>query len=176
MALQRRERRRQQYLSLGVGELVAAAVFCLTAANAIQPRLMGTEASVLWIALLPLLLVLWQSGAYWLLARSWVAGGSMPDAVAAVYRVFRVLDALVLAGSLVAIILWLPSRIPVLVLVIAVWLFALVEYANYFVVRLSYPLTQWASRVGEWRTPQLIRDLRRSSQKLEDGNPTALAP
>ena len=100
----------------------------------------------------------------------------MPDAVAAVYRVFRVLDALVLAGSLVAIILWLPSRIPVLVLVIAVWLFALVEYANYFVVRLSYPLTQWASRVGEWRTPQLIRDLRRSSQKLEDGNPTALAP
>ena len=102
-------------------------MFCLTAANAIQPRLMGTEASVLWIALLPLLLVLWQSGAYWLLARSWVAGGSMPDAVAAVYRVFRVLDALVLAGSLVAIILWLPSRIPVLVLVIAVWLFALVE-------------------------------------------------
>lgn len=150
-------------------------MFCLTAAIFIQPRLRGTEISALWIALLPLLLVLWQASAYWLLARSWVEKGSMPAAVAAVYRMFRVLDVLVLAGSLVLLIVYLPSRVPVRVLVTVVWLFALVEYVNYFVVRLSYPLAQWVSRVGEWRTPRLVADLRSAHQVPGDGKPTSPA-
>ena len=163
---QARARLRRRYLSLGVGELVAAAVFCLIAALAIQPRLRGTEPSVFWVAFLPLILLLVQAGAYWLLARTWVGDGSMPASLAAVYRACRVLDVMVLVGSLLWLIVNFPGRLAVGALVIAVWSFALVEYVNYFVVRLSYPLSQWASRVGEWRTPRLVVDLSRSPRAL----------
>lgn len=41
-----------------------------------------------------------------------------------------------------------------------VWLFAVVEFTNYYVVRLSYPGTEWFREVGRWRTPRLVEDLR----------------
>ena len=40
--------------------------------------------------------------------------------------------------------------------------FGLIEYLNYFHVRLSYPWSTWASQVGRWSTPRLVRDLRRA--------------
>jgi len=46
------------------------------------------------------------------------------------------------------------------ILTLLVWLFAVLEYVNYYVVRLAYPVGEWFVRVGEWRTPRLIRDLR----------------
>gem|GEM_PF-4242844 len=41
----------------------------------------------------------------------------------------------------------------------AAWTFGLIEYLNYFVVRLSYPPTRWFAEVGRRRTPQLRKDL-----------------
>lgn len=155
-----------------MGELVAGAAFCVAAA-VLQLRLMGTEKPALWIALFPLILILWQAGAYWLLARSWVGKGSMPSGVAAVYRVFRVLNVLMLVASLVLVGLYLPSRVPVQVLVLAVWVFAVVEYVNYFVVRLAYPMSQWFNRVGEWRTPRLVADLQSARRGPTTGDQLA---
>jgi hypothetical protein len=43
--------------------------------------------------------------------------------------------------------------------VLAVWVFGVLEYVNYFVVRLAYPLGRWFTTVGEWRTPRLVQDL-----------------
>lgn len=45
--------------------------------------------------------------------------------------------------------------------VVAVWLFGLVEYLNYFVVRLAYSPSVWLSEVVRLRTPRLVEDLSR---------------
>jgi asparagine N-glycosylation enzyme membrane subunit Stt3 len=151
---------RRKYWSLGTGELVAAVGFGLLAALFVVPR-MGDrqDAAALWSALIPLLVVLVQAGVYWLLARNWVERSPMPKPVAAVYRCFRILDVAVLLAGLVGVVVWIPDRLAPALLVVGVWLFGVVEYVNYFAVRLAYPWSQWFTRVWEWRTPRLVQDL-----------------
>ncbi|WP_206079933.1 hypothetical protein [Propioniciclava coleopterorum] len=115
----------------------------------------------LWAALVPLLLILVQAGVYWLAARAWL-GGTMPAPVAAVYRTFRLLNPVLLLAGLVAAVLWLPTDPLGAALVVAVWLFGVVEYLNYYVVRLAYPWRSWPTKVTRWRTPRLVEDLRAS--------------
>ena len=155
----RREAWRRKYLSLGTGELVAAAGFAAIAAYVVTPRFDNEQDSAaLWSALIPLLTVLVQAGVYWLLARSWIMQSRMPTTLAATYRAFRVANVALLAGGLIGIIVWFPDHTGAALLVVAVWLFGAVEYLNYFVVRLSYPVTQWLIKVGQRRTPRLIKD------------------
>lgn len=142
-------------MSLGTGELAAAAVF------AAVPQLTGYQDQVaLWSALIPLLVILVQAGTYWLLARSWVGQGKMPAALAAAYRAFRVTDPALLLAGLVGVLMWLPDRPASVAAVGVIWLFGVVEYLNYFVVRLAYPVGRWLRSVGQWRTPRLIQDMR----------------
>lgn len=154
-----RERLRRKYLNLGAGELTATAVFVIGAVLAVQPRLVGTEQIALWAALGPLVLILLQAGCYWLLARGWLMEGPAPRPVVALYRVLRILDPIALLAGLALIVAFWPGRVGVAVLVVAIWLFGLIEYLNYFVVRLSYPLARWFAEVGTWRTPRLVIDL-----------------
>ena len=157
----RRAELRRQYLSLGTGELAAATLFAAVAALGVVPLIDGDRArAALWAALVPLLAVLVQAGAYWLLARRWVGLGSMPPRLAALYRVLRVADVVLLALGLAGVAIWLPATPGAALMVIGVWLFGVVEYLNYFVVRLSYPIGRWATAVREWRTPRLAQDLR----------------
>jgi hypothetical protein len=152
---------RRRYISLGTGELAAGAVFAAVAVTTVIPRLDDHEdQAALWSALIPLLVVLVQAGAYWLLARGWVERRPMPAALAALYRAFRVADAVLLVVGLVGVLVWLPGRPGAAVAVLATWLFAVVEYLNYFVVRLAYPVGRWLSTVGQWRTPRLVQDVR----------------
>jgi len=156
----RHERLRRRYTSLGMGELTATAVFAIIAASGMLPvTRTWTGALSLWSALLPLLVILVQAGVYWLLARGWAGRGRMPRRIAATYRCFRLLDPLLLMAGLAGVIAWFPREAGA-VLVIAAWLFGVVEYLNYFVVRLSYPLHRWPSLVGRWRTPRLVQDVR----------------
>ena len=152
---------RRKYLSLGTGELAAVAMFTYSAVWVITPRLSHDEQALTFMAgVAPLVLVLSQAGAYWLLARRWVTVRPMPRRLARLYRVFETLDVLVLVatGAYVALHLRAPGGAGALALV--VWLFALVEFINYYVVRLSYPWRVWPAQVGQWRTPRLIQDLR----------------
>jgi hypothetical protein len=64
-----------------------------------------------------------------------------------------------LALGLVGIVLWWPAGLLASVAVLAVWLFGVIEFANYFVVRLASSPTQWLAQVGRRRTPQLMKDL-----------------
>jgi hypothetical protein len=41
-----------------------------------------------------------------------------------------------------------------------IWLFGVVEYVNYFVMRLAYPMRRWIAEVGERKTPRLMIDVR----------------
>ena len=151
---------RRRYLSLGLGELVAAAVFAGVAVTKVAPALDTTGRRALWGALVPLLVVLVQAGVYWLLARGWVLRSGMPSALASVFRTLKVVDVVLLVAGLVVVLVWWPSRPLVAVLVLAVWVFGLVEYLNYFVARLAYPPTGWLREVRRWRTPRLVKDMR----------------
>ena len=160
----RREVLRRRYLNLGIGELVAAAVFAVVAAVFVAPRLPGTDdVRALWAALVPLLVVLVQAGVYWLGARAWVHHAVMPRPLALVYRLFRVVDVALLAAGLIGVVVWWPTGVGAALLVAAVWGFGVIEYVNYFVVRLAYPVGRWFTSVGQWRTPQLMRDVRAST-------------
>lgn len=159
---------RKRYLSLGLGELTAAAVFALVAVVGITPRLASSTAVLaLWCALAPLLLVLVQAGAYWLLARGWVGVGPMPSHLARLYRLFRVVDPLLLLAGLVGVLVWWPDELWAALLVMAVWVFGVIEYLNYFVVRLSYPASEWFAKVRERRRPRLMKDVGLAGRSTE---------
>ena len=151
---------RRKYLSLGTGELVAAAVFAAVAVSVVMPRLeTRQDSAALWSALAPLLIILVQAGAYWLLARNWVERAPMPTSLAALYRAFRALDAGFLGVGLLGVLAWLPDQVGVALAIVVVWVFGVVEYVNYFVVRLSYPIRRFPFVLGQWRTPRLVQDL-----------------
>ena len=152
---------RRKYLNLGVGELVAGLVFAIVATVFVMPRFRaGSDAAALWSALIPLLVILVQAGTYWLAARSWVEHRPMPAAWAGTYRVFRVADAAMLAIGLLGVIVWWPDSVGTTLVVLFTWTFGVLEYVNYFVVRLAYPIGRWHTTVGQWRTPRLVQDLR----------------
>ncbi|WP_231443209.1 hypothetical protein [Brevibacterium zhoupengii] len=153
-------RLRRKYLSLGLGELAAVAAFA-AAAFVLQQRLDSAGAgAALWFALVPLEFVLIQAGVYWLLARTWIVPGRMPLQLARIFRGLRIINPLVLLVGLAGVIANLPSTQMAAVVVIVVWAFGIAEYVNYYLVRLSYPWTQWASEIGRWRTPKLVKDMR----------------
>ncbi len=163
----RRRVLRRTYLSLGTGELAAAALFSYSAVWVVSPRLNDDQRALTFMAgVAPLVLVLSQAGAYWLLARGWVTVRPMPRRLARLYRVFQTLDVLVLVGAGAYIAVHLKTSGWAGALALGTWLFAIVEFANYYVVRLSYPWSAWLAQVGQWRTPRLIQDLRST-----DGSP-----
>lgn len=157
----RRAAARRTHLSLGLGELAAAAVFVLVGTTVVSPWLGEDASPTLWSALVPLVVVLVQGGAYWLLARGWVLRSSMPAPVAQVYRAFRLVDPVLLAAGFGGVLVWLPERPVAALAVLSIWAFGVVEYVNYFVVRLAYPTRGWVSDVRRGRRPRLVRDLAR---------------
>lgn len=157
----RRTALRTRYLSLGLGELSAAVVFIGVAIVSVLPLFeRPSDALAFWSALVPLLVILLQAGAYWLLARTWVEQGTMPRGLASAYRVLRVLDAVLLVAGLVGVAVWFPGHPFAAIGVALVWLFGVIEYVNSFIARLAYPPAVWFQRIGEWRTPRLMQDVR----------------
>lgn len=155
----------RKYLNLGLGELVATLVFTVVAAAVIAPRLEHrSDAAALWSALIPLLVILMQAGIYWLAARGWVERRPMPAAFAATYRAFRVIDVVLLVAGVVGLVIWWPSSLGAALGLSAVWFFGALEYVNYFVVRLSYPIGRWFTTVGQCRRPRLMQDLRSAAR------------
>ncbi|QOR72178.1 hypothetical protein IM660_08090 [Ruania alkalisoli] len=150
--------RRATYLRLGTGELAASAAFAV-AYLLLRDRFTGDEQLALGAALTPLLLILVQAGFYWLLARHWMGVRVMPPALAGAYSALRWINPIVLAVSL-GVLVWHASTIGTAVLGAGLWLFAVIEHLNYYVIRLAYPASQWLSGVGQRRTPQLMNDVR----------------
>ncbi|MEY9260216.1 hypothetical protein ABH903_003254 [Brevibacterium epidermidis] len=151
---------RRRFLSLGLGEIVAAAVFAVVPTRLAFVTADRAEAA-LWATLSPLLFILVQAGIYWLIARHHLPA-PIPKPVARIYRFLRVINPLVLLTSLIGIVVAWPGVSLSAVLIIVIWQFAVAEYINYFHVRLSYPWSTWARQVGRRSTPRLVRDLRRA--------------
>ena len=164
----RRAELRRVYVRLGTGELAAAAVFALVAVVTVSPRLAAPQDRVvLWAVLAPLEAVLLAAGAYWLLARRWVQQSPMPSGLARGFRVIRVFTVLLLASGLCALVVWWPAQLPVAALMVIVWLFAVVEFINYYWVRLAYPPRAWPAGLRARRAARLARDVRAARPRLE---------
>ncbi|GAA2235177.1 hypothetical protein GCM10010413_38620 [Promicromonospora sukumoe] len=164
---------RRTYLNLGLGELAAVVVFVVVRPG-VAARLGDDGGPALWWAMTPLLVVLLQGSAYWLAARAWLPGSGrlgsprrgtgrrgMPRPVALTYRAFRLLNPVLLAVCLAGLLLSGADG-GALVVCLLVWAFGVLEYVNYFVVRLSYPVARWFALVGRRRTPALVRDVART--------------
>lgn len=161
----RRQELRGKYLKLGTGELAAAAVFAWLAMTFVLPNLSQLrDQAALCSALAPLLIILLQAGAYWLAARNWVGLRPMPASLAGMYRAFLVVDAVLLAAGLSGLVICWPPHPGAALLVAAVWAFGAVEYVNYFLVRLAYPAGTWLAAVGQWRVPQLMKDVKMANR------------
>ena len=108
-------------------------------------------------------MILVQAGAYWLVARNWVMRGEMPRGLARLYRAFRVIDVVLLVAGLVGVLIWRPADVLGTAVIMIIWLFGVVEFINYFVMRLAYPVRRWFAEVGQRRTPRLMLDVRANS-------------
>lgn len=155
----RRGLARHRLRRIAVGEAVATAVIVAVAAFSVAPRLAPEDRLAFALSLVPLAAVLVQGTAYWWLAGGWAVGGRMGPGVAAAYRAFRVVDPVLWAGCLIAVVLLAPQAGAAVLCGIGL-VFGLVEYVNYYVARLSYPWTEWLGSVARWSTPRLVRDLR----------------
>lgn len=91
----------------------------------------------------------------------WRARVVVPAGLARAYLGLRVLDVLLLFLGLTGIVLCRPSPW-IFAGALAVWAFGVVEFVNYFVVRLAYPARLWFVRVWRWRRPRLVEDFRES--------------
>lgn len=152
---------RRKYLWLGLGELAAVAVLVAAGLGVVAPKLDSDQAGVSFlVGGCALVLILSQAGAYWLLARTWVQLRPMPRRLARLYRGCQVLDVFVLVGTGAYIAVQLFRTRWSAGPAAALWLFAVAEFTNYYIVRLSYPWGRWFTMVGRWRTPRLIQDLR----------------
>lgn len=155
---------RCEYLRLGSGELVAAAVIAAVAA-----RLADRTGPALWAAAAPLLLILVHAGAYWLLARRRLPGGRMSTREAAAHRGLRAVSIVLLAAGIAGVLLRWPPTTGSALLCLGVWAFAVVEYVNYHVVRLAYPPSRWLAGIRRRSTPRLVRDLRAAGRTRPAG-------
>ena len=142
-------RLRRKFLSLAVGELTAVMVFAYVYRqywHTNGPLSLGTT-----YAFLVLEFLLLQGSAYW---ASWLVESRRAERTAIVfgYRILRVLNLLLL--TLLPFVLLLKNFSSGLAIVLAI--FALVEYINYFVVRLAFPLTEFLNRLIRWRFPRSL--------------------
>ena len=158
MVTERRDYLRARYLSLGWGEATAAAVFAGVGAWTIPDAFAPDAVQAIWWAMTPLLVVLVQASIYWLVARTWVGASVMPRAMARLYQAFAVANAVLVLIAAAMIATHWPAETADAVVVVLVWLFGVIEYTNYFVVRLAYR-RRWWTHVRERRRPQLMLDV-----------------
>ncbi len=145
MSIQK-EKVRKELVSLCLGELAAVLSFWLCF-FLLQNRLGDWKSLVTILYPLSLLtFILLQGSIYWAilirrLSNPQFGSGSVPK----LYGGFRILD-LVLLISDFPFIVWNTQSLQVAILATLIQLFALIEWVNYFLVRLSYslnPLVLW---------------------------------
>ncbi|KXT99598.1 hypothetical protein SORDD30_00555 [Streptococcus oralis] len=141
-----KEKVRKELVSLCLGELAAALSFWLCF-FLLKNRLGDVNSLVTILYPLSLLtFILLQGSIYWAilirrLSKPQFGSGNVPK----LYGVLRILD-LVLLISGFPFIVWNAQSVLVTILATLIQLFALIEWLNYYIVRLSYslnPLVLW---------------------------------
>ena len=159
-----KENVRKELVSLCLGELSAVLSFwfCFFL---LKNRLSDWSSLVTILYPLSLLtFILLQGSIYWAilirrLSNPQFGSGSVPK----LYGGFRILD-LVLLISGFPFIVWNTQSVQVAIIVMLIQLFALIEWVNYFLVRLSYslnPLVLWKRIAkGKLEKSRIAKELR----------------
>lgn len=159
-----KEKVRKELVSLCLGELAAALSFWLC--FFLLKNRIGDWMSLITI-LYPLSLltfILLQGSTYWAilirrLSNPQFGNGNIPK----IYGVLRILD-LVLLISGFPFIVWYSQSVRVAIIATLIQLFALIEWVNYFLVRLSYslnPLVLWKRITkGKLEKSRIAKELR----------------
>lgn len=159
-----KEKVRKELVSLCLGELAAALSFWLC--FFLLKNRLGDVNSLITI-LYPLSLlafILLQGSIYWAilirrLSKPQFGIGNVPK----LYGVLRILD-LVLLISGFPFIVWNAQSVLVTILAMLIQLFALIEWLNYYIVRLSYslnPLVLWKRIAkGKLEKSRIAKELR----------------
>ena len=159
-----KEKVRKELMSLCLGEFTAVLSFwfCFFL---LKNRLgdVNSLVTILYsLSLLPFILL--QGSIYWAilirrLSNPQFGSGSVPK----LYGGFRILD-LVLLISGFPFIVWNTQSVQVAIIVMLIQLFALIEWVNYFLVRLSYslnPLVLWKRIAkGKLEKSRIAKELR----------------
>jgi hypothetical protein len=117
---------RRRFLSLGLGEIAAAAIFVVV--PFCLPFIASEDAeAAMWFAMSPLIFVLIQAGIYWLIARRHLPG-PFPCRAATIYRALRILDPFILFGCAIGVVGSWPGLSLSAFVAVVVWLFAVAEY------------------------------------------------
>ena len=131
---------KQKLYSLASGELVALAVFWLN--FFLFKKWLTTPQALISIAypLLLVSLILLQGSLYWLILIKRLRKPSFAfKQTGRIYGLLRQVDLILLALGMPIILIEFSSW-PVSLIAVAIWLFALIEWTNYFHWQLSYSL------------------------------------
>ena len=131
---------KQKLYSLASGELVALAVFWLN--FFLFKKYLTTPQALISIAypLLLVSLILLQGSLYWwVLIKRLRKPGFAIKQTGRIYGLLRKLDLILLVLGILIILIEFSSW-PVTLIAVAIWLFALIEWINYFHWQLSYSL------------------------------------
>lgn len=135
-----KRRMRQRLTNLASGELAAVLVFWI---NFFLFKNGLTSAKALLSIALPLSLlsfILLQGSVFWWILIQRMAKPSFAEKSAGrIYRILRILDVLIL-GLALPVLFLLFSDVYTSLLSLAIWLFAVIEWVNYYQVQLSYSL------------------------------------
>lgn len=161
-----RERMKQQLTHLAIGELVAAAVFWFN--YFLFKDSIGTVNTVIPItfALFVLSFILVQGSVFWwiLIKRLSKPRFAAPYASKA-FGVLSVVDVLMLAVSVLVVVMRYGS-LEILITSLAIWILAVLEYVNYYKIRLSYGINPFIvlkyAIQGNLRKSRIAKEIERS--------------
>ena len=133
---------KQELIYLASGESISVVLFCIVYALYTKPGTrFATSSAVLYFPLLILNLILVQGSLYWLncLERIQKKKSLETQLLAPLYKGLKVLDFMMLLAY-IPIWIWSlrVSSSSNIIIGVLLWLFAIIEFVNYFYYRLSY--------------------------------------
>ena len=135
-----KKRMKQKLINLAVGELVAVTVFWMN--FFIFKKLLITAKSLITISfpLFILSFILIQGAVFWcILAKRMSKPGFALKYTGKIYGKLKVLDVILLFVGVLVIILNYSGFLTMLI-AFAIWIFAVIEWVNYYKLQLSYSL------------------------------------
>ena len=135
-----KKRMKQKLINLAVGELVAVTVFWMN--FFIFKKLLITAKSLITISfpLFILSFILIQGAVFWcILAKRISKPGFALKYTGKIYSKLKVLDVILLFVGVLVIILNYSGFLTMLI-AFAIWIFAVIEWVNYYKLQLSYSL------------------------------------
>ena len=135
-----KKRMKQKLINLAVGELVAVTVFWMN--FFIFKKLLITAKSLISVSfpLFILSFILIQGAVFWcILAKRMSKPGFALKYTGKIYSKLKVLDVILLFVGVLVIILNYSGFLTMLI-AFAIWIFAVIEWVNYYKLQLSYSL------------------------------------